>query len=108
MSYASKLNNDSSFITVVVEDRQPLTFAHSNGNRGNRNEVLNKLREICSTTSDSVKPDTPRLFVDLTRLMKSLDSNELEGVYRTVKSSGFCESNQRRVQYVFYYWIYYI
>ncbi|VDI80741.1 Hypothetical predicted protein [Mytilus galloprovincialis] len=68
----------SSSSSISIGHRVPLTFVHSNDGRGTIRDVMSKLNEICVSTSDSVKPDTPLLFSGLVRLMKALESDDLE------------------------------
>ncbi|XP_063427202.1 apolipophorins-like [Mytilus trossulus] len=91
----------SSSSSISIGHRVPLTFVHSNDGRGTIGDVMSKLNEICVSTSDSVKPDTPLLFSGLVRLMKALESDDLEQIYRKVKGTRFCASNQKRVEKFF-------
>ncbi|CAG2186502.1 unnamed protein product [Mytilus edulis] len=91
----------SSSSSISIGHRVPLTFVHSNDGRGTIRDVMSKLNEICVSTSDSVKPDTPLLFSGLVRLMKALESDDLEQIYRKVKGTRFCASNQKRVEKFF-------
>ncbi|XP_071162849.1 uncharacterized protein [Mytilus edulis] len=91
----------SSSSSISIGHRVPLTFVHSNDGRGTIRDVMSKLNEICASTSDSVKPETPLLFSGLVRLMKALESDDLEQIYRKVKGTRFCASNQKRVEKFF-------
>ncbi|CAG2211160.1 unnamed protein product [Mytilus edulis] len=74
--------------SISIGHRVPLTFVHSNDGRGTIRDVMSKLNEICVSTSDSVKPDTP-----LFPLISSEDSEEaMLGVSSLVYA--YCKKNE--------------
>lgn len=87
-----------------VAVRSSLLFEHSTGERqdsGDNTGAITKLQQLCSTTVNDIRQDTPRLFSELVHELKKLDSSALNDVYRTVQQDDFCANNARRLRYAY-------
>jgi hypothetical protein len=86
-------------------------FEHANGERPDADSygnVQNKLSEICQSTQKDIRPETPRIFSDLVYLLRKLDADSMERIYRQISANTMCPNNHYRVRcvYIVYYSIY--
>jgi len=63
-------------------------------------DLENQLEEVCKTTKNGVKPDTPKLFTSLIYTMKKMEASEISTVFQKIKSNKICKDNNDRVRYV--------
>ncbi|GFS05085.1 apolipophorin long isoform [Elysia marginata] len=60
-----------------------------------RQQVEQKLKEVCESTSYDVRPESPRLFSELVYALKALDKQTMDEVFRQLKTKTLCPSNNK-------------
>ncbi|GFS01680.1 apolipophorin [Elysia marginata] len=60
-----------------------------------RQQVEQKLKEICESTSYDVRPESPRLFSELVYALKALDKQTMDEMFRQLKTKTLCPSNNK-------------
>ena len=60
-----------------------------------RSKVEKSLQEICDTSRYDVRPETPGHFTELVIAMKSLSQQDMEDLYRLLKTKTLCPDNQK-------------
>lgn len=102
-----KLNFVSKRAAGVVSDlgsvtrREKLTFEHTGGEDMKTTDyqgAVDKLQELCTSTQEGIRPETPQMFSELVYLMKKLDALSLDSVYRQVTAASFCPNNAERTK----------
>ena len=81
--------------------RASILFDHTLGEKQettNKKAAQDKLSELCTTTENGIQSTTPRLFSELVYLMKKLNANTLDALYKEVTKSGFCPKNAERTK----------
>ena len=90
--------------TASTGEPQDLTFEQAQGESSgdlNAKQVLDFLREMCHTTKDDIRPETPREFSSLVFMMKKMDFNGLRRVYNQAQPKNrLCPRNAERIRYV--------
>ncbi|KAK3089687.1 hypothetical protein FSP39_005602 [Pinctada imbricata] len=84
-----------------VPRRADILFEHSMGEKeetSNKKAAEDKLRELCSSTEQGIQSNTPRLFSELVYLMKKLNANAMDALYKEVKKASFCPKNAEKVK----------
>ena len=80
-----------------------LTFTHSQGETSddtNAKEALDLLKEMCKSTEDDIRPETPREFSSLVFMMKKMNFNGLRRVYNQAQPKNrLCPRNAERFRY---------
>ena len=83
-------------------DPQDLTFQHAQGESSgdlNAKQVLNFVRQMCDSTADDLRPETPREFSNLVFMMKKVDHNGLKRVFNQVQPKNkLCRKNAERIR----------
>ena len=49
------------------------------------------LRQLCRTSDDDIRPETPALFAELIKELKSLNYDNLNELYEVVRSGRLCD-----------------
>lgn len=81
--------------------REKLTFEHTGGEDMKTTDyqgAVDKLQELCTSTQEGIRPETPQMFSELVYLMKKLDALSLDSVYRQVTAASFCPNNAERTK----------
>ena len=101
------LNNTYFFDSATFGEPTDLTFQHAQGEDSddvNARETLDLLREMCESTEDDIRPETPRDFSNLVFMMKKMNSNGLKRVYNQAQPKNkLCRKNAERVRYRFFH-----
>ncbi|GFS10552.1 microsomal triglyceride transfer protein large subunit [Elysia marginata] len=82
----------------TISSRDSLLFDHSASRPSAsqaRQQVEQKLKEICESTSYAVRPESPRLFSELVYALKALDKLTMDEVFRQLKTKTLCPSNNK-------------
>ncbi|XP_059142810.1 uncharacterized protein LOC131930369 isoform X2 [Physella acuta] len=86
----------------TVQTRSSLLFEHfGNDDQSNnaRESAQQTLKEICDQTKDDLRPETPRLFSQLVKVMKALKSTELGDLHTQLKNKNLCPDNGRAIKF---------
>ena len=83
--------------SAAIVNKDSLTFDHSQvrDSKMARVEVEQRLRAICATSRYDVRPESPRQFSELISAMKSLSQQDLEDLYRLLKTKTLCPDNEK-------------
>lgn len=63
-----------------------------------KKQVQDKLKELCLTTENGIRPETPDLFAQLVMLMKKLDATSMAEIFEDVKATSYCPNNMQRTK----------
>jgi RNase P subunit RPR2 len=63
-----------------------------------KKQVQDKLKELCLTTENGIRPETPDLFAQLVMLMKQVDAKTMTDIFNDLKATSFCPNNMKRTK----------
>lgn len=89
------------FFTAEVSRRDTLLFTQVHGEKAittSKKQVQDKLKELCLTTENGIRPETPDLFAQLVMLMKKLDATSMAEIFEDVKATSYCPNNMQRTK----------
>jgi len=81
--------------------RSTLRFQHENKETDKGTDVepsLNTIREFCTQTSSSVRPETPGLFARLVYQIKEMDERTLRDLHHKVSRNMVCRDNHENAK----------
>ncbi|XP_062612312.1 LOW QUALITY PROTEIN: uncharacterized protein LOC134274081 [Saccostrea cucullata] len=84
-----------------VSRRDTLLFSQIHGEKSiisTKKQVQDKLKELCLSTENGIRPETPDLFAQLVMLMKRLDSKSMAEIFEEIKATSFCPNNMKRTK----------
>nr|XP_034313736.1 apolipophorins isoform X7 [Crassostrea gigas] len=84
-----------------VSRRDTLLFTQVHGEKAittSKKQVQDKLKELCLTTENGIRPETPDLFAQLVMLMKKLDATSMAEIFEDVKATSYCPNNMQRTK----------
>lgn len=87
--------------TAEVSERDTLLFTQVHGEKAitsSKKQVQDKLKELCLTTENGIRPETPDLFAQLVMLMKKLDATSMAEIFEDVKATSYCPNNMQRTK----------
>lgn len=87
--------------TAEVSKRDTLLFTQVHGEKAitsSKKQVQDKLKELCLTTENGIRPETPDLFAQLVMLMKKLDATSMAEIFEDVKATSYCPNNMQRTK----------
>nr|AGM37974.1 apolipophorin [Sinohyriopsis cumingii] len=88
----------------LISRRSNLLFEHTHGEIPATAGVLdakNKLEEICKSTEQDIRSETPQDFAELVYIMKKMDKSSLRSLFTEIKEPFFCPNNADRTQKFF-------
>lgn len=89
------------FFTAEVSRRDTLLFIQVHGEKAittSKKQVQDKLKALCLTTENGIRPETPDLLAQLVMLMKKLDATSMAEIFEDVKSTSYCPNNMQRTK----------
>ena len=72
-----------------VSRRESLLFDHSmtaEEEEAKFQTATQTLRDLCKSSKDDIRPETPRLFANLVRQMRTLDESNMKRLYQNAGS----------------------
>ena len=81
---------------TAVTRRSTLEFEHASPEEiraEGRQETETVLRDLCRTTKEDIRPETPQLFSSLVAAVKKLSSDDLREIF--AKMDATCSNNNK-------------